>query len=276
MRPGTNARGLENKLTTVGMIRCKNEARWIERCVSSIMPVCDRVIVLDDSSTDNTREIAAAAGAAVIKSPFTGLAESRDKNFLLDCVSELDPDWIICIDGDEMLRPGSVAPLKAALETSARSISMRIWYLWDREDQIRVDGVYGEFRRHSAFRPGPYVYTSGQSGGLHCGNVPMAAWAGALSLDTVELLHFGYLHREDRERKYCWYNARDPNNAREDRYKHIAAGLTVSHAELCARQIAMRIEAGLPPLKLNEILPRPPAADEKTAHAGPLALRKIN
>jgi len=32
------------------------------------------------------------------------------------------------------------------------------------------------------------------------------------------------MHRADRERKYQWYNAQDPNNAIEDRYRHMVIG----------------------------------------------------
>src|SRR3954468_3936428 len=43
----------------------RNEARCLARCLDSVRPWVDRIIVLDTGSTDATRDIAAAAGAEV-------------------------------------------------------------------------------------------------------------------------------------------------------------------------------------------------------------------
>lgn len=264
----------------VGMMRVKNEGRWIERSIQSIRPVCNMVLVMDDSSEDDTCYRAAAAGAAVFNSPFRGLDETRDKNWLLDRACAAGAKWILCIDGDEMLAPASVPILKALIASGqTHCISMRIPYLWDSEEQIRVDGVYGEFRRHSAFRPGRFHYHSTTANGFHCGNVPRGEFAGAHSRDDIQLLHFGYMLNEDRARKYAWYNAMDPANEREDRYRHIAAGLTETagweRQDLVRKQVEFRREAGLPTLTPEQLLPAPPAAADRTLHAGPLELRRL-
>lgn len=211
----------------LGMMRVKNEARWIERCVSSILPLCDRVLVMDDHSTDDTHAICSALSkVSVMTSPFTeGLNEQRDKNWLLGRSMEYQPDWIIAIDGDEMLAPGNEEALRVAMNRGDRScLSLRVLYLWNRDDQVRVDGVYGDFHRESIFRPTSAQFQSNSNGGnFHCGNVP---WANRQRRQVLQipLLHFGYMHQEDRERKYAWYNAQDPNNVREDRYRHMVVG----------------------------------------------------
>ena len=38
----------------------------------------------------------------------------------------------------------------------------------------------------------------------------------------ARLKHYGYLERERRQAKYLWYTQRDPDNEREDRYRHLA------------------------------------------------------
>jgi glycosyltransferase involved in cell wall biosynthesis len=205
----------------IGLLRVRNEARWIERSISSILPVCDRVLVMDDHSDDGTPDLCRAIErVTVLASPFGGLDETRDKNWLLD--KARGAEWVMMIDGDEVLAAG--APISELLATSAVCLSPRILYLWDREDQVRVDGVYGRFRRPSIFRPGASRFASTSAGGnFHCGNVPLALQSLALPID-VSLLHFGYLHREDRLRKYRWYNQVDPGNANEDGYQHMVQG----------------------------------------------------
>jgi glycosyltransferase involved in cell wall biosynthesis len=258
----------------MGIMRVKNEARWIERSILSILPLCDRILVMDDHSDDATPFLCASLpNVDVFNSPFSDLNETRDKNYLLDRARHAD--WVICIDGDEMLAPQGIPVLQRALQSQAPSISMRIPYLWDSEDQIRVDRVYGEFRRHSAFRPYHHRFTSSTAGGFHCGNAPSSTYLGVrgvLTLDHAPLLHFGYLHAKDRARKYAWYNAMDPGNPVEDRYRHIAAGLDVPHEDLVALQRLMRKQSGKPDLRPEEVLPPAPKATEKTAHAGPVEL----
>jgi glycosyltransferase involved in cell wall biosynthesis len=41
----------------IGLLRIKNEARWIERVVRSIQPVCGRNLIFDDHSTEGTPEV---------------------------------------------------------------------------------------------------------------------------------------------------------------------------------------------------------------------------
>src|SRR6185369_14624309 len=126
-----------------GMLRVKNEARWIERSIRSILPICDEILVMDDHSTDDTPFLCASfPKVALISSPFANLEETRDKNWLLEKARAFNPAWIVAIDGDEMLAPGGAEKLLDSMKnTDATSISMRIPYLWDREDQVRMDGV---------------------------------------------------------------------------------------------------------------------------------------
>lgn len=228
----------------IGLMRVKNEARWIRRCVESMFPLCDRVLVMDDHSTDGTPDICAAIpGVTVLPSPFEGLNETRDKNWLLENVEQ--GEWVLMIDGDEMLAPGAADAIRAGMAVGETSLALPILYLWDREDQVRTDGVYGRFWRPSAFRfTGHQFQTTAAGGNFHCGNVPLAQQATCRKIAGAPLLHFGYMHREDRVRKYAWYNAQDPNNYAEDRYRHMVQG------------------------DIPEI-----PADARLMHAGPLALR---
>ncbi len=208
----------------IGMLRVKDEARWIARALASIKPLCERIYVMDDSSTDGTYELCLAIpGVMPWRSPFTDLNEARDKSWLLDGVIQIDrPDWIVAIDGDELLTPESIPAIRAALGTDKRCMSFKVRYLWDREDQVRVDRVYGQFARQSMFRPGLERF-EGKPPGFHCSNVPKALHS-SCAYPAATLLHLGYLHREDRIRKWKWYNEHDPDNDVEQRYSHVVQG----------------------------------------------------
>lgn len=210
----------------IGCLRIKNEARWIERSIRSFLPLCDRVLVFDDHSTDNTVEICESIpGVTVYHSPFQGLNECRDKGWLLEKATPLRPSWLCFWDGDEILAPGHQEPLKEAMAGPWGCLSLRIVYLWNDEHTARVDGVYGDFCRESIFRPNGARFIPRRAGAnFHCGNVPAGNRINKRVLHDVHLLHTGYMHQEDRIRKYGWYREQDPNNAVEDGYRHMVVG----------------------------------------------------
>ncbi len=231
----------------VGLMRCKNEARWIESAVASLFPLCSDVLLLDDHSTDDTRELAAKAGALVCPSPFEGLDESRDKDHLLALAHGYGADWCFFLDGDEILEPGSAETIRALTAGPHESYTFRFVYLWDSAHQQRVDGVYANMWRQSMFRlkPGQRFRRTGNGGNFHCGSVPESL-LGRAARCPARIFHMGYMLREDRIRKYKWYRKMDPNNATEDFYRHVAQG----------------------------DLPEIPAT-ARLKHAGPLALRPL-
>jgi len=242
----------------IGLLRVKNESRWIERSIGSILPLCERVLVFDDHSTDDTVQLCASLPkVTVLPSPFQGLNEARDKNYLLEQAEPLKPEWIIAIDGDEMLAPGCEDRLRNAMNTHHSCLSPRILYLWDSEHQIRTDGVYGDFHRESMFRFQPGVRFIGDNGAnFHCGNVPMACRQKRLVVDDVQLLHFGYIDRDLRLRKWDFYNQNDPTNRRE--------GFDPKYPERrCYPHIVQGDVAAVP-------------ADLKLMHAGPLHLEELH
>lgn len=214
-------------MRVIGALRVKNEARWLDRVLESIEPLCDDCFVFDDRSTDATVEVARWFGAHVLESPFDGLDEGRDKDYLLDHVQREYPDpWVLCIDGDEILAPGGVEILKRDIESGAAEVwALHVRYLWDDEQHWRTDGVYGKFSRPSLFhaQPGMKFRRTNAGGNFHCGNVPTRL-LGKSKQSEAALLHLGYMLREDRLRKYDWYRRVDSKNEIEDGYRHMVVG----------------------------------------------------
>lgn len=221
------------------ILRIKNEARWIKEVVRALQPLCEAIHIFDDHSTDDTAEICDKLGAGVMvyRSPFTGLDESRDKDFLLQRVIETIPadqfgadsqHFVCCIDGDEVLAPGHQTILRETVARGGFAWRLRVVYLWDSPQQWRADGVYANFCRPSVFRlinprfrfqKTPF----GNGANFHCSSIPQEMLHHGAVCDAV-LLHLGYMYREDRVRKYEWYNLIDPHNEGEDCYRHIVQG----------------------------------------------------
>jgi glycosyltransferase involved in cell wall biosynthesis len=133
-RSSQGALELVLRMKIVGMLRVKNEARWIERVLRSMFPVCEQVYVFDDSSTDDTPLICAKfPNVSLFASPFEGVQEVRDKNWLLEQVETSGADWVLHIDGDEEIHPADHELLRdIAARGPADAYRFQILYLWER------------------------------------------------------------------------------------------------------------------------------------------------
>jgi glycosyltransferase involved in cell wall biosynthesis len=281
----------------VAMLRIRNEARWIEEVIESLLPLCARIFILDDHSTDETASICARyESVEVFPSPFTGLNEARDKNWLFDQVMErCKPTWILCIDGDEVLSPGSAEVIREKTRAAeCDAFSFKIVFLWNDRHTARVDRIYDHFWRPSMFRPfhpdpnkpdhakiagdlrwltTPFGrVVNGETPNLHCSSVPQRYLAGQQRCEGVSLLHYGYMDRADRVRKLDYYTGIDWLNQAEDSYRHMTQGdgVTIEELPITRRLIA---EGRMSASDAHYMIDTPPTAS--LIHAGPLELRAL-
>jgi GT2 family glycosyltransferase/predicted Zn-dependent protease len=85
----------------------KNEESNLLRCLMSVKPVVDEMIVVDTGSTDKTKEIAGVFGAKVFDYEWADdFSEAR--NFSL---SKVRGRWILILDADEVISPMDYSPL---------------------------------------------------------------------------------------------------------------------------------------------------------------------
>ena len=89
----------------------KNEERVLGRCLRSVKPLVDEIVVVDTGSTDRTPEIAREAGARVHR--FRWREDfSAARNHALGLARG---EWILHIDADETVRPCRPSRLGALL-----------------------------------------------------------------------------------------------------------------------------------------------------------------
>jgi len=79
----------------------KDEERYLARCLASVKPIVDEMIVVDTGSVDRSKEIAITFGAQVYDYEWENdFAAAR--NF---SISKASSEWIFILDGDEVISP---------------------------------------------------------------------------------------------------------------------------------------------------------------------------
>lgn len=127
------------KISSITIAR--NEENNIARCIKSLSGCIDEIVVIvDDSTTDNTLQIAHSLGAVCRVSPWLGYAETKRL-----AVSLTANDWILWIDADEALTEelrDEILRFKSSIpQHSAYSISRKADFL-------------GRWIMHSGWYPG--------------------------------------------------------------------------------------------------------------------------
>lgn len=113
-------------MTVALVVIARDEARCIARCLASVRPFVDRMVVVDTGSADATPALAHAAGAAVHHYAWIDdFAAARNRALEL-----ADADWNVILDADEWLAHGGAAV--AALRGAAPSFAA----------QVRVDSEF--------------------------------------------------------------------------------------------------------------------------------------
>jgi predicted TPR repeat methyltransferase len=215
------------------MLRIKNEEEYIEQTLLMAAKVADGFVILDDGSTDRTPELCRSHPKVIRyayqNEPVTD--EVRDKNRLLRMALDESPDWLIALDGDEILE--DIAPYLLRKEIACASpdvtaFTFNFLYMWDSHDAYRVDGHYANLRHPRLFRVSDLGIDSsalcfaatGNGGNFHCGSVPSNIPGKTRHLD-LNVKHYGYFSSEQRERKLAFYTRIDPANAAAGNYNHL-------------------------------------------------------
>ncbi|PZO80061.1 MAG: glycosyltransferase family 2 protein [Mesorhizobium amorphae] len=100
------------KLPITAVILAFNEETHIARCLARIVPVVERVVVVDSFSTDQTAGIARENGADVLQNPWTNYATQFQ--WALDH-AQLRTPWVLRLDADEYLEAALALELRKKL-----------------------------------------------------------------------------------------------------------------------------------------------------------------
>jgi len=120
----------------------KNEEQLLPGCLASVKGAVDEIVIADTGSSDRTREIARAAGAVVVESPWLGdFAAARNAS-----LAAAHGDWILILDADERLAPGAGRALRRAVRDARFDVGMIPLHNASRLDATAADVLAGRAR----------------------------------------------------------------------------------------------------------------------------------
>ncbi len=180
---------------TVAII-AKNEEHRLEPCVRSVLGWAAEVVVLDDMSTDRTRELAQSLGCKVFQRAMD--IEGRQRNFAYDQATQ---PWVLSLDADERVTPELQAEITKVISDPALShicfsIPIKTFIA---DEWIQGAGYYpaaktrlfkkGQFKYEEA-RVHPRVIYQGTCGHLkgdilHYSSVSLEQWISKFNRETT-------------------------------------------------------------------------------------------
>jgi len=129
----------------VGALRVKNEELFLERTIEQACSYIDELAILDDFSTDKTIEIISricykcSTPYRIIYSPDKRYHEGRDRDLLLNLVHEMNADWCIQIDADEVYERNFADSVKKYMSMNIDVVWIGVCQMWSVDEKPWYD-----------------------------------------------------------------------------------------------------------------------------------------
>ena len=202
----------------VGSLVYNEEHKFLEQYLSGISKIADKLILIDDGSTDNSLLICKKYSNDVwVTNNLFKINESKLRQLLWDkCIEQCeDNDFILIQDCDELYTESSLQHfhqvINAADKIQADAISFYLYDMWNNK-QYREEPPYWTASQRYWVKciryKKNYTYYWNENK-LHCGSLPINAYCCALP-SRLQIKHMAYSTLELRKKKVEFYNNLDP------------------------------------------------------------------
>ncbi len=125
------------------VISAFNEEKKIEDCIASVKKIASEIIVIDNTSSDKTTQLAKKAGASVfVKENNPMLNVNKNYGF-----TKANGDWILCLDADERL----TEDLTREIEKLSDNNEVNGYFI------PRKNIIFGKWIEHTGWYPDPQL-----------------------------------------------------------------------------------------------------------------------
>lgn len=205
---------LENKRYKIIVItQVYNEIRKgnLKRFWKYLEPVIDGLVVYDDGSTDGSFEYLLDKAIFILKGGDNDFVnEINHKKVLLEKALELNPDFILWLDADEVLTANAAAEIqnlcKHMEENEIDGMSFHEINLWRSNSWQRTDNSYNDGWFVRLWRVTPDLKFISQEAGLHQQQYPSSIKK-VEKANKVAVIHYGFASDRSLAFKYLVYRA---------------------------------------------------------------------
>lgn len=199
----------------IALMPVRNEAWVLPHSLACLSSFCDVVLVNDQNSEDESREICR-------QFPKVVLIESRDQLIceqarwqLLDAARGYDGcNLLWCTDADELMSPVLATRFMSAHRDSlppGTVLDCLYYHLWNRADRYRsYSNKYGPYWKEIARRDDRHMdFSRARRLPLHEPRVPLDGATGRVRAADLPVLHLQWLLAERNQMKQAWYRCRE-------------------------------------------------------------------
>lgn len=205
---------------TVACIARNEASRFLPSALAAWREFADRIIVLDDGSTDGTAELCEVAGAEVHRQgPLMfrddGPAEWTSRRTLWQHATR-GAEWVIWLDADQVLNCDPRPWLKPAVS------AFRVYDLWGPTEYREDPWWTGHLRCwwpavHVPSLPADFQDQWNERG-IHCGHVPVNLPGPKHAVNECVVLHYAFSTPELRAEKAARYAAHGSHLTNSERF----------------------------------------------------------
>ena len=210
----------------IGACVVYNNVEIFKRTLGCFNDLCDRVVVVDDGSTDCTEIERSRVIKSIFKKPFIfkriekTKKEIHRRSTLWKNVCDIgnENNWVVLLDSDECVHKKDIKRLLSLMKMyqeheGMQYIGTRLYNVWS-ETEYRVRGYwnpkYEMKRRIFKLKKGAYYPYNLNVKNIECGEIPSYVYTASGLNTECKLLHLGYITESERRKKYYFHKKVDP------------------------------------------------------------------
>jgi len=199
----------------IALLPVRNEAWVLPHSLACLSGFCDVVIVNDQDSEDESREICRRFPKVVLLASPERLVCEQARWQLLDAARDYDGcNLLWCTDADELMSPVLAKRFVDACRDDLKPgtvVECLYYHLWHRADRYRTIGYpYAPYWKELGLRDDRHMdFGRTRRLPLHEPRVPLDGATGRLQAPDLPVLHLQWLLAERNQMKQAWYRCRE-------------------------------------------------------------------